>query len=883
MNNNNNSNNNNNNTTNRPNNMPNQYRRNGSRSSVNPNNNNRKTNNFNKTIETDETIRLQNPSNISNSKKKPGSGLDTSSNQAGIGASQSSIPSNQNVTSSNGMNANVGSNQGNNANISSPTTGNINSGNTNPSNISSPGAGGLNNPRGQVNRNNKKPASKGKNIDPLSNAISDKLNKLRRNKKKDNEETQSDKNAKTTSDNKTKNTSNKLANTLGNLGNIQNGLNTLKNKLGEGVSSAARDVRKKGKAALKIKNIVLFLAKLWPVLLGILIAIIIIIILIIILSLFAGTDREEIVIDTITLNYCDNVHVTWKELDENNVEVEKEDTMSSDTYLAYQMSLTDFHYIENEEVIKALSIIYRTNLYYQSNNWDSNTCEFELEQPYYDPSEDEKNQIYFDAISSTHNKVFTTDDKILHELEIDEDFTFDKTVDLYNGPAYLLSQDRRYYMVDWINENVPSMHIKQGTKTNSFSPWAAWYLAERQYMNYHSLLYRFYDELSSKSDIYNVIKIGGSDDFFGNFCSDIPLTETKLSREEFINYVLANVNNGAFKSNAGKIYDISVANNFNPEVVVIRAISEGFSPGGSTYNYWGIGCFNGTSECAKKPYPSFDAGVLAFINNIKSHNYTTAYQMMSKYSHIGQFWFNTSEKNTENTGLGGCYYYPYIKQYLSEERAAEVGNACVVGKWCYKGGSGDCLPTTDEDQSAYAKWQVSKMSGTRAQVFNITAEECSEEGNQEETGDLSTLGARVAKYAVQTYDPWSYSQAKRDQNGYVDCSSMVYRAYGHFGFRVFDSGTTAADIEQWCENHGKIISGGSLQPGDLIFFNTNSSYKAGRHHNIGHVSMYIGPGQQFAAHGEWINQKKNIKRPQPDQVSVTAYNGGGAYFCRPTK
>ena len=340
---------------------------------------------------------------------------------------------------------------------------------------------------------------------------------------------------------------------------------------------------------------------------------------------------------------------------------------------------------------------------------------------------------------------------------------------------------------------------------------------------------------------------------------------------------MSNVNNGAFKSNAGKIYDISIANDFNPEMVVVRAISEGFDPGGSSNNYWGLGCFNGASGKQCQQFASFDAGVMGFINNIKGHNYATAYQMMMKYAYIGQYWYNPG-----GSGKGGCYYFPYIRDNMSPERQSVVEAACASGNTCSDGEAG-CVPTTDEDQSAYAKWQVAKMSSSRAQVFGITESSCTEEGDAVATGDLLTLGKRVADYAVATYDSWSYSQDNRHQDGYVDCSSMVSRAYGHFSYKIYDSSDTSGEIYRWCEKNGKVITAGSLSIGDLIFYAGNGYANSDNYKSIGHVSMYIGNNQEFAAHGQWIDKERNIPKPQPDQVSVSLYKGTGTYFCRPAK
>ena len=734
-----------------------------------------------------------------------------------------------------------------------------------------------NNSRVRDNVNKKK----GNSNNSLANVINNKLSNLKNNnKKKKDEDNQDEKNAKTTKDNKAKDAAGKLASAVGAANELKDGVEEAKEEANNVIEQQSKIVKERTKQAAKKKIRAFLIQKvLVPALpfIGLLLVLVLIVLIVVSVAERMGDDVNAIT--NINLNYCDNVKVEWEEIVEQ-IPVKMEKTVTNKEYLVYQMALTDYREIDSEEVLKALAIIYRTNLYYNSNNMASNTCEFELDQPYFDAIEEEENSVFVKALDDTYNKVFTVDKMKLSELKIDDNFTYTGVESTYYGDAYVLSQDKLHYLKDWVDSHVDGNHKVNGSvEENTFSPWAAWYLVDKQENNFHDILYHFYDTKAMIGDIYNVIKYGSPEDHYGSsFCSDISLTETSLTREEFINYVMSNVNNGAFKSNAGKIYDISIANNFNPEMVVIRAVNEGFSPGGSSNNYWGIRCYNGASADDCKQFPSFDAGVLEYINNIKGNNYATAYQMMMKYSYIGDFWYNPG-----GSGLGGCYYFPHIRDNLSEERANEVEAACQAGKTCNKNGIGDCLATTDEDQSAYAKWQVSKMSSTRESVFNIGKDECTEEGNPEVTGDLNTLGARVAQYAVATYDSWSYSQDNRHQDGYVDCSSMVSRAYAHFSYKIYDSSDTSGEIYRWCEKNGKTINSSDLQAGDLIFYSGGAYSNSDNYRSIGHVSMYIGGDQIFAAHGQWKDKEKGIKKEQKDQVSVTSYGHNGTYFCRPAK
>ena len=88
--------------------------------------------------------------------------------------------------------------------------------------------------------------------------------------------------------------------------------------------------------------------------------------------------------------------------------------------------------------------------------------------------------------------------------------------------------------------------------------------------------------------------------------------------------------------------------------------------------------------------------------------------MASKYAYIGNYWYNPGSWSD-----GGCIYFPYIKKYMSSQRSNTVTDICNKSSTCSPKG-GDCTPTTDEDQKAYATWQVEKKMGpTIRDVFGI--------------------------------------------------------------------------------------------------------------------------------------------------------------------
>lgn len=93
----------------------------------------------------------------------------------------------------------------------------------------------------------------------------------------------------------------------------------------------------------------------------------------------------------------------------------------------------------------------------------------------------------------------------------------------------------------------------------------------------------------------------------------------------------------------------------------------------------------------------------------------------------------------------------------------------------------------------------------------------------------------------------SYSQALRMTEGYYDCSSLVFRAYGK-NTRLLGGisswAPTAAAMAMHMKNTGKVLNMGpvsadQLRPGDLIFYGYSNN---GRYLGIYHVSMYYGNG-----------------------------------------
>ena len=94
----------------------------------------------------------------------------------------------------------------------------------------------------------------------------------------------------------------------------------------------------------------------------------------------------------------------------------------------------------------------------------------------------------------------------------------------------------------------------------------------------------------------------------------------------------------------------------------------------------------------------------------------------------------------------------------------------------------------------------------------------------------------------------TYSQPKRMQNKYYDCSSLVWKAYHKNGVNFGNAyyAPVAADIGKWCAQKKRMVKGGlsvknidsmKINAGDILFRTGDNN---GRYKGIYHVEMIVG-------------------------------------------
>lgn len=123
----------------------------------------------------------------------------------------------------------------------------------------------------------------------------------------------------------------------------------------------------------------------------------------------------------------------------------------------------------------------------------------------------------------------------------------------------------------------------------------------------------------------------------------------------------------------------------------------------------------------------------------------------------------------------------------------------------------------------------------------------------------------------------AYSQEKRMQKGYYDCSSLIWRSYSPYGVTLGNPtwAPTAADQGRWCAQNKKVIAKKAikteslkLRPGDLIFYNRPE--KNGRYKDIYHVAMFVG----YEAYTDWFGESRLVGiiiDADGNQVSMRSY------------
>lgn len=186
------------------------------------------------------------------------------------------------------------------------------------------------------------------------------------------------------------------------------------------------------------------------------------------------------------------------------------------------------------------------------------------------------------------------------------------------------------------------------------------------------------------------------------------------------------------------------------------------------------------------------------------------------------------------------------------ERAydAMIARRPNVSRWSYE--KADCLAQLDGTLDIYAPSENGAGGIDWSWKKSIGA---GESGNAAVQAALNAVGS-------------GYSQSRRDDPGWYDCSSLVYRSYAAAGI-TYLNGMDAASEAECLVNKGMTVSYSELQPGDLIFY----SYSAnGKYRNISHVAIYLGNGEMVHA----ADESRGVCKQAMSQSNLSPQ-----LYCRP--
>ena len=229
--------------------------------------------------------------------------------------------------------------------------------------------------------------------------------------------------------------------------------------------------------------------------------------------------------------------------------------------------------------------------------------------------------------------------------------------------------------------------------------------------------------------------------------SNFSLVTTTLSKDEFISrmndYYERTKKQGFYKNfvlNVEEIYDASIRNNINPELVVVTAGTEqNWTLSAAcqyTNNYWGIGISNGEGCNQGGIYDSLSEGIAAYANTLSKYSETGSFAeaitkrhneraqagcdpsghglpgtfegMQSMYSWAGDYRWNPG-----SWGSGGCKYFNLIygEDYCSTMptcASSVATNNCPAN-----------TKTTVCEQNDYTAYQIKGKVKLRYDIFGL--------------------------------------------------------------------------------------------------------------------------------------------------------------------
>lgn len=184
--------------------------------------------------------------------------------------------------------------------------------------------------------------------------------------------------------------------------------------------------------------------------------------------------------------------------------------------------------------------------------------------------------------------------------------------------------------------------------------------------------------------------------------------------------------------------------------------------------------------------------------------------------------------------IEGWVYLPYLEHSYKETKISTVGYS-VINKIHQENGKilalnkGDTLNINDVSGNSY------KIKDGRGIMFTVPKKYISlNEDNKAKTREISNKGKSLSNLLEFAYAQIGkpYVWGATGYNSY-DCSGLTQTSFKQVGVNI-------PRVSSDQGRYGEKISKSDLQPGDLVFFNTDGS-------GISHVGLYIGEGNMIHA------------------------------------
>ena len=140
-----------------------------------------------------------------------------------------------------------------------------------------------------------------------------------------------------------------------------------------------------------------------------------------------------------------------------------------------------------------------------------------------------------------------------------------------------------------------------------------------------------------------------------------------------------------------------------------------------------------------------------------------------------------------------------------------------------------------------------------------------------ETNSFKTITKKERLLAFsKKYKKYTYSQAKRHQKGFADCSSFVYACYKDIGMNMGGEGANTETELRWCEHNALKVKLGSAKLGDIIFYSDEDIDTFEDHYkHVTHVAMFKDNKTIMEMSGEGVNfRTRGITAYDRDCIAV---------------